>query len=168
MENVNKVHVKIGDIELSIEGDEEFINKYSGSIELLLSKLENHTNNKTVQDSTTNGSYVETNGSPDELSEFVLKYDSDKPSENALLLAAFHFSQYGIDPFSYEEIKIMADEAGIMLPDRVDMTFKGAQRDGKSLFTSAGRGKVKPTIHGQQFFKEEYNVGKGTLKKNGE
>src|SRR5436190_11698129 len=49
-----------------------------------------------------------------------------KPSENAFLCSAYHYSLYGRAAFSLEELREIAKEAGVVIPDRVDMTLKQA------------------------------------------
>jgi hypothetical protein len=92
---------------------------------------------------------------------FFSKFDTEKPADNAVLLAAHLYSYYGSVPFSMDEIKALAAEVGLIVPDRTDMTIRNAQRDGKNLFQSTGKGAFKPTVHGELFFKNTYNVIKG-------
>lgn len=94
--------------------------------------------------------------------DFFGKYDHDKPSDNARLVAAYLFREYGAAPFSTEDLKSIASSVGITLPDRVDVTIGAAQEKGKHLFARVGRGKFKPTVHGESFLKATYNVKKGT------
>jgi hypothetical protein len=96
---------------------------------------------------------------------FFTKFNHDKPSDNALLASAYHYAQYGSSAFSIDEIKAMANEVGVTVPERPDMTFQAAQRDGKNLFLRAGRGGFRPTVHGEAFFKKTYQVSKGKQQK---
>lgn len=96
---------------------------------------------------------------------FFLKFNHDKPSDNALLVAAWHYNQFGVAPFSGDEIRKLADEVGITIPERVDMTIANARHDGKACFTRAGKGSFKPTVHGEARLKKTYGVKKGTLSK---
>ena len=57
------------------------------------------------------------------------KFSHDRPSDNVRLIAAYFFQQYGSEPFSIDEVKAMASEAGITIPDRVDMTLAAAQEN---------------------------------------
>lgn len=104
----------------------------------------------------------------DEKEEFFSRFSCEKPSDNALLIAGYHYSRYGVVPFSTTDVKTIADEVGITIPDRVDMTFKNAQRKGKNLFRSTGKNRFQPTVHGEKFFKDTYNVSKGKMKKASE
>jgi hypothetical protein len=61
-----------------------------------------------------------------------------------------------------EEVKAVATNVGITIPDRVDMTLGNAAEDGKQLFTRVARGKFKPTVHGESYLKSTYEVKKGT------
>jgi hypothetical protein len=96
---------------------------------------------------------------------FFSKFSHEKPAENALLISAYHFSQFGSLPFTLDEIKTMAGEVGVTIPERADMTFLSAKRAGKNLFLRAGRGGFRPTVHGEAFFKKDYSVSKGKSQK---
>jgi hypothetical protein len=104
------------------------------------------------------------NGTQDRES-FFTKFDHDKPSDNVLLVSAYFFSQYGGAEFSIDEIESIANEVGVTIPERPDMTLLKAQRDGKNLFCRGGRGAFRPTVHGEAFFKKTYQVSKGTRQK---
>ena len=93
---------------------------------------------------------------------FFTKFDHDKPSDNARLIAAHLFQEYGSEPFSVEEVRSVAADVGITIPDRVDKTLFSAVENGKQLFARAGRGKFKPTVHGESYLKTTYEVKKGT------
>ncbi|KJC52112.1 hypothetical protein [Bradyrhizobium sp. LTSP857] len=90
------------------------------------------------------------------------KHTHDKPADNVRLAAAHLFEQYGSEPFTAAEIESVATDAGITVPSRIDMTLRVAKDDGKQLFMSAGRGKFKPTVHGEIYLKNTYKVKKGT------
>ena len=96
---------------------------------------------------------------------FFSKHNHEKPSENGLLLSAYHYSQFGTSAFTIEEMEELANGVGVTIPERLDMTFLQAKRDGKKLFLRAGRGAFKPTVHGETFFKKTYEVLKGTRQK---
>lgn len=98
-------------------------------------------------------------------SDFFIKFDHQKPSDNVLLIAAHFYSQFGAVAISADEIRSKADEVGVTAPARPDMTLNNARRDGKLLFTRMARGLFKPTVHGEKFFKETYSVRKGTKQK---
>lgn len=93
------------------------------------------------------------------------QFDHDKPADNVRLIAADLFRQYGAEPFSADEVKIIAANAGITVPARVDMTLRQARENGKHLFVSAGTGKFKPTVHGESHLKSTYGVKKGVMKR---
>jgi hypothetical protein len=103
---------------------------------------------------------------PEDLEGFFSQFNTDKPADNALLVAAYHYSQYGSAVFGVDDLKSKATEVGLIMPERVDMTIRQARRDGKSLFQSGGRGIFKPTVHGELFFKNTFHVSKGTRGKN--
>jgi len=90
------------------------------------------------------------------------QFDHEKPSDNVRLISAYFFREYGSESFSVDEIKALAAETGLTVPERVDMTLANATEKGKKLFVSVGRGKFKPTVHGEAFLKSTYGVKKGT------
>jgi hypothetical protein len=98
----------------------------------------------------------------DDDGSFFGKFAHDKPADNAKLIAANFYRKYGSAPFSMDEVRQCANEVGITIPDRVDATFSMAQDKGHKLFVSAGRGKYKPTVHGETSLKAAYSVKKGT------
>jgi len=59
----------------------------------------------------------------------------------------------------------MKKPVGLTVPQRLDKTLLNAKEKGKALFTRAGRGQFKPTVHGEKYLKEQYSVTKGTQKK---
>jgi hypothetical protein len=96
------------------------------------------------------------------------KFSHDRPSDNVRLIAGYFFQEFGSEVFSVEEVRAMASEAGITIPERVDMTLAAAQENEKHLFAKAGRGKFKPTVHGEAYLKATYKVKKGTKKRGPE
>jgi len=107
-----------------------------------------------------------TDSSGSDLATFFTRDEKLKPSDYAQLCAAFHFSKYGSTSFSLEELRTIASEAGVVLPDRLDMTLTNAAKDGKKLFQSGGRGAYKPTAAAGLVFKERWNVKPGKNTKN--
>lgn len=97
--------------------------------------------------------------------EFFGAFEHDKPADNAKLIAAWFYREYGAEPFSLDEVRTKADDVGITIPARVDMTFQVAKDKGKKLFARAGTGKFKPTVHGEANLKTTYSVKKGTKKR---
>jgi hypothetical protein len=93
---------------------------------------------------------------------FFKEFDHGKPADNAKLLAAWFYKEYGTEPFSYDEIRELAKNVGVTVPGRIDMTFSAATENGKKLFTHAGQGKLIPTVHGEAYLKETYRILKGT------
>jgi hypothetical protein len=97
--------------------------------------------------------------------ELFAKYPDGKPSDNAVLIAASLYSQYGAQPFKLDEMRAIADSVGVTIPSSLDMTLKQAQRDGKALFQHTGRSEFKPTVGGEMYFQKTYYVTKGTKKR---
>ena len=100
--------------------------------------------------------------------EFFAPFDHDKPADNARLIAAWFYREYGVEPFSLDEVRGKANDVGITIPARVDMTFVQAKEKGKKLFARAGTGKFKPTVHGEANLRATYSVKKGTKKRAGD
>jgi hypothetical protein len=96
---------------------------------------------------------------------FFANLTHDKPADNAKQIAAYLYSQYGTEEFSVEDIRELAKKVGVTIPDRVDATLNATREEGKKLFVGAGKGKYKPTVHGESYFKKTYNVKKGTKQK---
>jgi len=96
-----------------------------------------------------------------DIGEFFAQIQHDKPAENAVALAAFYYSQYGSIEFSIAEMNSLSREVGVTIPERLDMTYLAAQRDGKNLFRRSGRGAFKPTVYGEAHFKKTYQATKG-------
>lgn len=93
---------------------------------------------------------------------FFNQFNYDQPADNAKLIAGYLYSQYGSEPFSWDEVRQLAKQIGLTIPDRVDATLTQAQSEGKKLFQGAGKGKCKPTTHGEAYLKTTYNIKKGT------
>ena len=100
-----------------------------------------------------------------DLGQFFARGEKLKPSDNAQLCAAYHYSLYGVAAFSLDEIRAIAADAGVVLPDRLDMTFNAAAHAGKKLFQAAGRGSVKPTASAGIAFKERWGIKPGKATK---
>ena len=66
--------------------------------------------------------------------EFFSNFDHDKPADNALLIAAHHYSQYGTAPLTAKEARAVADSVGITIPNRIDVTFGGAKENKRAFF----------------------------------
>ncbi len=99
---------------------------------------------------------------------FFGAFDHDKPADNVRLIAAYFYREYGVEPFSLDEVRQKASDVGITIPARIDMTFLAAIEKGKKLFARAGTGKFKPTVHGEVNLKATYNVKKGAKKRTGD
>ncbi|HET6327790.1 MAG TPA: hypothetical protein VFG04_24110 [Planctomycetaceae bacterium] len=96
-----------------------------------------------------------------DLATFFSREGELKFADNALLCAAYHYSEYGNVPFSISEIQRIAADAGVILPDRPDMTFVQATKQGRKLFQRAGRGVFKPTATAGLMFGERWSVKAG-------
>ncbi|MFZ5733329.1 MAG: hypothetical protein ACOY4O_11370 [Pseudomonadota bacterium] len=101
-----------------------------------------------------------------DLASFFNRDEDLKPSDYGYLCAAYHFSQFGAAPFSITEIRAIATEAGVIIPDRLDMTFRQAAKKGKKLFQDAGKSSFKPTATGGLEFGERWGVKPGRKSKS--
>lgn len=97
--------------------------------------------------------------------KFFGEFAHDKPSDNVRLIAAFLYQEHGVQPFSVEDVRQIANDVGITIPDRVDMTLVAALEHSKKLFTRAGKGNFKVTVHGERYLKNAYSISKGTKKR---
>lgn len=92
---------------------------------------------------------------------FVRSQDIDKPANAVKAIAAWWFSQYGSVPIRAADIKKLAGEIGVTIPDKPYMTLTGMKTDGKDVFRSS-KGDFVPTVpHGELFFQSQYKVKKG-------
>ena len=101
----------------------------------------------------------------DSMEAFIGSFDHDKPADNAKLIAAYFYSEYGLEPFTLEDVRETAENVGIIIPARPDMTLTQAKEKGKKLFARAGKGKFRPTVHGEKYLKDTYSVKKGRKKR---
>jgi hypothetical protein len=100
-----------------------------------------------------------------QMSDLFGKYPDGKPSDNAILIAAWLYSQHGAQPFKLDEMREIAESVGLTIPTSLDMTLRQAQRGGKALFQHTGRGEFKPTVPGELYFRKTYQLTKGTKKR---
>jgi hypothetical protein len=100
-----------------------------------------------------------------DLEAFFANRDVDKPADAVFAIAGYLYGRYGTEPFTTSEIKGIADEVGLTVPSRIDMTLGTTRRGGKALFRSAGKRKFAPTVLGEKTLKEELNITKGKMKR---
>ena len=87
-------------------------------------------------------------------------------ADAAQAIAAYHYSRFGREPLTAAELKNIADDVGIIVPARPDMTLRGAKDTaGRRLFKIGG-GLIRPSVHGEQYMKEKFAVSKGKLKRD--
>jgi hypothetical protein len=104
----------------------------------------------------------------DEAEAFFTEHTGKKPAENAVVIAAYLYSQYGKQPFGLDEVRGLAESTGVTIPDHPAMTLKQTKRNGKALFQHVGRNQYKPTVHGEIYFKQTYAVKKGAKRRPAE
>lgn len=98
------------------------------------------------------------------LEELMRNHPNAAAHENAYILAAHWYAEYGIEPFSLEGMKSLGNNAGMTLPERLDMTYKQAKSEGKASFQVISRGSYKPTVAGEGWLRATYGVSKGKQK----
>jgi hypothetical protein len=96
---------------------------------------------------------------------FFTEHEGGKPAENAYLTVAYLYSQYGASPFSIDDVRAVANHAGLTLPERVDVTLAGAKKSGKQLFKRAGRGRLQPNVHGETYLRNTFDIARGTKRR---
>lgn len=106
------------------------------------------------------GAGLDSNVDTSDLSAFIGNFESIKPKDNVMLLVAWLYSQYGAYPIQVQQIKDLASECGMVIPNRSDNTLRQAKDKGKSLFNQQGKG-WKLTVSGELFIQGKYNVKKG-------
>lgn len=108
-------------------------------------------------------------GSADDIDfvAFMDQHESQNPPDNARALAGYLYSQYGIRPFTANELRELAAKAGVTIPDRVDMTLHRATHEGKPLFKPAGARRFRPTVQAESYFRIKYGLRKGNRTKPG-
>ena len=100
-------------------------------------------------------------------SKFALEtFDTAKPFENVALLVAELYSKHGSQPFTVSELKSRADEAGLVVPARIDKTLNGAAKQGKRFYQQLGPGRYRLTVHGEAHIRETYSVRKGSANRS--
>lgn len=102
---------------------------------------------------------------PTDFNAFIDTHESDTPADNAVAIGAYLYGQYGIEPFALQEVRDLAEDGGVTIPARIDMTFLQKKVEKRKLFKRAGTGRFRPTVHGEAHFKETYGVKKGTKKR---
>jgi hypothetical protein len=110
-----------------------------------------------------------TGGGPGESDEsdretFFGSRPQGKPADNAHLLVAWLYARGGAE-FDVAGVRELAEDVGVTIPERVDVTFNSAQREGRPLYRSLGKGRYRITVHGETFLRNEFEVKRGNGKK---
>ncbi|MCP4203441.1 MAG: hypothetical protein GY769_16105 [bacterium] len=85
---------------------------------------------------------------------------SERPSRCLFRIVAWLYLQHGVFPIQVEDLRCIAEDTGLTIPERPDMTMRQARKGGKSLFRRQGKG-YRLTVNGEAFIKETYKVLKG-------
>jgi hypothetical protein len=104
-------------------------------------------------------------GSARPVGEFFRDRDLKKPSDAVYATVGYLYSQYGTEPFSAADIQNVADQVGLTVPARIDMSLRNAKRKGKALFQSSRDGTWRLTTAGEVILKEMFDITKGTKKR---
>jgi hypothetical protein len=99
-------------------------------------------------------------GTPDELEAFFDTHRSDKDSDNVQAVVAWWYSQYGKEPISLGDLRRIAEEGDIEIPDRLDAVSR-YKHDKKPLYRSAGTARLRLTRDGETHIKTTYSVTRG-------
>lgn len=85
--------------------------------------------------------YTKDDGGGDnhDLASFFNRDGDMKPADYAYLCAAYHFSQYGAVPFSAAEIRAIAADAGVVVPDRWTRRLEPPPRAVKNYFKAPAK-----------------------------
>jgi hypothetical protein len=95
---------------------------------------------------------------------FFAKGEITKPADAVYAIAGYLFSQYGSAPFTIDDVRELAQQVGLTLPDRPDNTLRNAKKNKKSLFRLKGDGWVT-TASGELVLKEKFDIKKGRKKR---
>ncbi len=93
--------------------------------------------------------------------DFYATFDPKKPADSAIILSGWLYTQRGSSPFTLTELEELFDELGVPRPAKLNMTLRASARKGKKLFQNAGRGSYRPTVPGENYFKQEMNIRPG-------
>lgn len=115
----------------------------------------------------TNENKVKQATNTEDMGEFFTQFEQAKPAENVKLIAAWLYSQYGKVPITNAKIQKLADEAGITVANRADLTMRVAKTNGKNLFIKQGNG-WNLTLAGERYMKETYSVKKSNKPQPGD
>jgi hypothetical protein len=109
-------------------------------------------------------------GDDEDIASFFSGREIEKPADAVYAAAGYLYSQYGSAPFTTDDIKDVADQVGLTVPGRIDMTLRNARRNKKALFRASKSGQWAPTTTGELMLKETFDIKKGRKKRaaNGE
>jgi hypothetical protein len=110
------------------------------------------------------GEVVEPDSTSADLIDFFDKYGSDVEANNAHAAAAWWYHLYGKSPFTYDDLRTIAEQGEVHIPDRLDNTIGSGRRDGRPLYRRVRPGHYRPTAHGESFLKTTFSVTKGRQK----
>lgn len=116
-----------------------------------------------VQGGSSSGKH--TGGASVSAGSFFAKQEHTTPAENVWLVVAFLYSRYGRESFTLEDIRAVAKDEGLNLPDRFNSNLQAKKWKDKPLCTSAGYGKFRLTAHGARYVEETYKIRAGREQK---
>jgi hypothetical protein len=83
-----------------------------------------------------------------------------KAADNVNQIAAWLYSQHGLSEMSAKQIREIASDVGLTIPERPDNTMRFAKKSGKTLYRQKNTG-WQLTVNGEAHLKETYSVRKG-------
>jgi len=103
-------------------------------------------------------------GAGRDVESFFADKEIEKPADAVYAIAAFFYSQYGAAPFTVQNVQDLADQVGLTVPGRIDMTLRNARTKKRKLFQPKG-GAWEITTMGEIMLKEKFDVKKGRRKR---
>jgi len=105
---------------------------------------------------------------PGDRDDLLTKHGGE-PVDNVLVATAAWYMEFGSTPFSKADIQEILDSAGMTAPVRIDRTLDTTTKGkGKNLFRKQGRGRWVPSVPGEAYFRETFNIKKGNKKPSSE
>jgi hypothetical protein len=98
------------------------------------------------------------------LAGFFADRDISKPADAVYAIAGYLYSVYGADPFTIEDMRGLASDVGLTVPQDPGATLRMATRSGKKLFRHKG-GLWSLTTAGELALKEMFGINKGRKKR---
>jgi hypothetical protein len=159
-----KVQIQIAGNSVTVEGSEQFV---KDQIDVFYEFCSSDSSEEVSDASSLETTHMTPKSAQIESSknvrEFFSQFSPDKPSESALVLAGWIYTQRGSSPFDISELKSLFDEVGAPSSQHLDMTIRNMQRDTKKYFQSVAGGLWRPTVPCENYFKTEMKLTAGSV-----